>query len=146
MAARYRERIGERIREAREARNWTQPELARRLPGTVDAASISRWETGRVEPRADNLQALADALEVDPAYFLAPKPQPGTSDLMGTLNGAGGEPSQLDRIEAKLDELLSRLAADRMVAVLEAEVERLRAQASASDARRTRKPRSDKAA
>lgn len=104
MAARYKERVGERIKAAREAKHWSQGRLAREMPGTLDGASISRWETGRVEPRADNLQALADALEVDPSYFLVPEPEPGTGDLMGALSD--GDQSQLDRIEAMLTELL----------------------------------------
>lgn len=112
MAARYRARVGERIRDARKARNWSQARLAREMPGTLDAASISRWESGRVEPRADNLQALADALEVDPAYFLMPEPEPGTGDLMRALAGgaeSGNGESRLDRLERQLAEVTVKL-------------------------------------
>lgn len=125
MAARYKERVGERIKAAREARNWSQVRLARELPSTVDGATISRWETGKVEPRADNLQALADALGVDPSYFLVPEPKAGNGDLMGALRG----PSQIDRLEAKIDdltsmvnELLSQIAALELGATLEPEI------------------------
>lgn len=115
MAARYKERVGERIKAAREALKWSQARLAQEMPGSLDSASISRWETGKVEPRADNLQALADVLGVDPSFFLVPAPEPGTGDLMGALST---DETQLDRIEGRLDRIdaiLDQLLAEQDV-------------------------------
>lgn len=117
MAAEYKARVGERIREAREAKGWSQAALARELPGTVDGPSVSRWERGKVAPNPDTLEALADALDVDVSHFLSARPEAGTADLMGAL--AGESASQLDRIESKLDRILSLLAADAHEAELQ---------------------------
>lgn len=102
----YRERIGKRIRQAREAKGLTQAGLARLLPDTIDGPSVSRWERGKVQPGPDNFEALAAALGVDVAYFMAQEPTAGsTPDLMGALP-AGAPDDQLDRIEL----LLRRIA------------------------------------
>lgn len=83
--AEHKERVGRRLREARKAAGLTQVEVARLLPGSVDAASVSRWERGEVYPE-QYLDALAVALDKDVSYFLTPDPATGESpDLMGTL-------------------------------------------------------------
>lgn len=117
MAAEHKERIGARIRDARDAKGWTQAELARALPGTVDGPSVSRWERGKVSPHPETLEAIATALDVDVSYFLVAAPKAGTPDLMGALNG--NQQDRLDRLQAvveenarKLDEILALLHAD----------------------------------
>lgn len=118
MAARYKARVGERIRDARlakgerireagEGTGLTQAQLARMLPGSTEGSQVSRWERGEVQPQPDTLDALAAALDVDVSYFLAPAPESGTPDLMDSLN----EPTQLDRIELLLKQLESRQTA-----------------------------------
>jgi transcriptional regulator with XRE-family HTH domain len=67
------ERIGKRMREIREgmrsssprSRNpWpSQAEMAGRLPGNVQGAEWSRWETGRHRPDPDHLPEIAEVLE-----------------------------------------------------------------------------------
>lgn len=111
MAAEYKARVGARIRQAREAKGWTQSRLARELPESVDGPSVSRWENAKVAPGPDYLEALALALDVDLSFFLAPEPEPGTPDLLGALGAPNGDVAQLDRIEAKLDAVLSLLGA-----------------------------------
>ncbi len=109
VVAEYRARVGQRIREAREKKGWTQRQLAYALPGQADGPTISRWERGGVLPQTDTLEALAKALDVDVSYFLAPEPErEDTTDLLDVLAQPDGSKSQLDRIEAKLDDLLSR--------------------------------------
>lgn len=61
--------IGENIRAAREARGWSQADLARHLPGLVESPSISRWERGIVTPGMPYMTALADVFERDLAWF-----------------------------------------------------------------------------
>ena len=106
MAAQGAQRVGARIREARDAKGWTQVDLARAMPGNrLDGPSVSRWERGLVMPTPANIDALAEALDKDVSFFyVEDEPKPGTGDLLGTL-------SRLDRIEAMLAELLRRVPA-----------------------------------
>jgi len=57
-----RRRIGARIVELREQREWSQGELARRLG--VGRARLGKWETGEHAPRIVHLLALQTALGV----------------------------------------------------------------------------------
>lgn len=108
MAAESTARIGERIRSLREERGMTQAALARALPGVVEASAVSRWERGKVRPRDETLEKIADTLGVDFAYFLAPEPEHAeTPALLDQLS----EGAALQRIERKLDAVLARLAA-----------------------------------
>jgi transcriptional regulator with XRE-family HTH domain len=59
--------IADNVRDARQARGWTQSQLAIVLG--VESMAVSRWERGKVAPSAANLQALANTLERDPAWF-----------------------------------------------------------------------------
>lgn len=115
----HAERIGRRIQGRRlelkaEEPKWTQPYVAEKVneitSGKATGAEVSRWETGRHRPEDETLDALAAVLGVDVAYFHtdAPKRTGETPDVLASLNG--GEPSQLDRIEEKLDRLLRRTA------------------------------------
>jgi transcriptional regulator with XRE-family HTH domain len=59
-----------RIRELREARGWTQIELAKRA--AVRQATISAIEAGQTSGiDFDVLERLADALAVDPGFLIA---------------------------------------------------------------------------
>lgn len=140
MAETYKRRVGERIRQAREAKGWSQPQLSRQLPERVTAAYISRWETGKSMPGTTYLELLADALGVEVAFFLMEAPEEGTPDLMQTLssNGNGPEDDLAVRIVSLLEQqnaLLADVAGG--LGDLMAVVERARAEA---DARATAKP------
>jgi transcriptional regulator with XRE-family HTH domain len=50
------------IRQLREARGWTQLDLAYRVG--VTPATVYNWERGRYEPKASQLRALARVFEV----------------------------------------------------------------------------------
>ena len=50
------------IRELRQARGWTQLELANRLG--VTPTTVFNWERGKYEPKASQLRALARAFGV----------------------------------------------------------------------------------
>ena len=52
--------MAKRIRELREARGWSQPELARRAK--ISREYLARLETGRQDPRVSVLVRLAKAL------------------------------------------------------------------------------------
>lgn len=55
------------IRAERNRRKWTQAQLAD--AAKVSKQTVSRWETGRDEPRAQNLTALARVLGLEPGWF-----------------------------------------------------------------------------
>jgi transcriptional regulator with XRE-family HTH domain len=60
--------LGERLRQAREARGWIQRELARQ--SGVNVAMINRIEKGEVvNPRLDTLTQLARALRIRVGYL-----------------------------------------------------------------------------
>lgn len=60
--------LPDRLRQAREKREWSQAELASRAGFQVSA--ISHFEKGRRTPSADNLQRLSDALGVSIDFLL----------------------------------------------------------------------------
>lgn len=121
--------IGARIKELREGRRLTQPVVADRVGVTLRA--YQAWEAGG-GIAWQNLGRLAEVLGVDEDHVLYGPPEERVV--------AGG--SQLDRIEAKLDELLSRLPASAGPAeVLEAEAARVRAQRKRTDAKSKSTPR-----
>jgi transcriptional regulator with XRE-family HTH domain len=71
------ETMGRRIARLREAKGWSQAELARRLG--VTRASVHQWENdSSPNIRPVNLLALADILGTDPYYLVhGPDRSPG---------------------------------------------------------------------
>lgn len=59
--------VGDRLRELRLARGLSEAELGRRL--AVRGPTISRYETGESQIRANDLPRLAEALNVSPCDF-----------------------------------------------------------------------------
>lgn len=117
MAVMYRDQLGAAIRRQRKKLGLSQEEVADRMrergsPGTT-GQSVSRWERGANLASDRNLELIAEALEIS------------LPDLMAGLEvprrtGRPGEqpppPSQLDRIEAMLSEVLDRLDALELAA------------------------------
>jgi transcriptional regulator with XRE-family HTH domain len=60
-----------RLREAREAKGWSQTDLATRTG--LEPSAISHFECGRREPSAGNLVILAIQLQVSTDYLLGLK-------------------------------------------------------------------------
>lgn len=54
--------VGDRVREAREARSWSKTRLAGRAG--IDRASVQRLEAGGSTPRADTLFRIAHVLDL----------------------------------------------------------------------------------
>lgn len=117
MAAQHRKAVGRRIRELRDERGWSQADLARRMTRgeKVDGQAVSRWERGQHYPDK-HLAELAEVLGTTESDIMAGSPEGGRQsepkpapDVMGTLGN--GQADRLDRIEAKLDEILTQLAA-----------------------------------
>jgi len=59
---------GERIRELRKARNLNQDQLAELA--SLNRVTVAKYESGRVEPGAQALSRIADALEVSADVIL----------------------------------------------------------------------------
>lgn len=55
--------IGDRIREIREKKGWTQDDLA--TAADMNRVTIAKYEAGRIEPKSRSLQKLAAALEIN---------------------------------------------------------------------------------
>ncbi len=66
--------IGERIRKYRRLKDLTQAELAEQVG--INKQNISRYESGKAEPRKSTLKKLADALEI------------GASELLGMTDSS----------------------------------------------------------
>lgn len=66
----FTEALGQRIREAREERGFSQKRLADRIERRQ--AAISDMENGRMQPDATTLVVLAEALEKPVTYFFPP--------------------------------------------------------------------------
>ena len=60
--------IGERVRELRKKKGWTQYRLA--MESSVSRQAISNMERGRNEPNADSIRLLAVALGVSVSEIL----------------------------------------------------------------------------
>lgn len=76
--------IGQRVKELREAKGWSQEELARRVG--VNSKTIYNYESGArgaKEPPLSTVRALADALGVSLDDLLA---EPDNSVLAEALN------------------------------------------------------------
>jgi len=68
MSTKPSEIFKERLRAAREFRELSQGELAKRAG--LQASAVSHFETGTRKPSFDNLKRLADALRVTTDYLL----------------------------------------------------------------------------
>lgn len=60
---------GERIKELREAKGWTQEELATAL-GYKNRSTINKFEKDICETRLSTLKKIARALDADPDYLI----------------------------------------------------------------------------
>ncbi len=61
--------IGERIKQARKNVFLSQGDLAKKVG--VSLQTVSRWETGKRVPAADDLQAIAETLGIQASYLLS---------------------------------------------------------------------------
>lgn len=65
--------FGKRLREARDAKGWTQEQLAERLK--LAQAFISQLENGRRRPTPMLVERIAATLEVEPDHLLSDEEQ-----------------------------------------------------------------------
>ena len=94
--------IGRRVAQAREAKRWTQLELASNA--NVSPSTIQRWEAGKL-PGVRELIRVAGILDVDSDYLVEPPPaqeRPQAALLRATADGVIEILERLDRIEKQL--------------------------------------------
>ena len=99
-----------RLREAREARQLSQGDLAKRA--SLQVSAISHFETGGRKPSFDNLRKLAEALTVSTDYLLG-----RVSDMNAVSSSAdklhrqyAGLPSELQEMADGFMEMLAKKA------------------------------------
>lgn len=66
--ARNNKTLGERIKEARDARGWKQKDLAAKV--NVEPMTVSRWERGVNQPDMDTLRVVAQVTQMPLAFFV----------------------------------------------------------------------------
>jgi transcriptional regulator with XRE-family HTH domain len=75
---------GNRLKELRQARGYTQEALSDMLH--VGTAQISRWETGENDPKADFIDRLASILGTTADYLLGREDDPLLRDRLTDLS------------------------------------------------------------
>lgn len=93
--------IAERIKELRQARGWTQADVARRL--SITRNGVNSWEQGLSTPSPASLVDLARLFSVSTDYLLGVEP-------LATVNVTGLD----ERDVAILAELADRLRRSKM--------------------------------
>ncbi len=111
--------LGERIRELRKERGWSQAELGKRIGS--DSQYVSRYETGRITPSVDALVRLADVLEVSTDYLVrdgAPRRALEGHDL-GKLGGRLADLAELSEADQEVaSQVIDALVAKSRLKVL----------------------------
>jgi len=92
-----------RLRRAREARQLSQGDLAKRA--ALQVSAISHFETGGRKPSFDNLKKLAEALNVSTDYLLG---------RVSKMNAVSSSADKLHRQYAGLPSELQEMADDFM--------------------------------
>jgi transcriptional regulator with XRE-family HTH domain len=102
----------QRLRAARDLRQWSQSDLAARAG--MPPSSIAHFETGTRKPSFDTLKRLANALEVTTDYLLGRVETPGLAEAGDPLYRDVGKLTGRDRELAKdFLEMLARNQAKR---------------------------------
>jgi transcriptional regulator with XRE-family HTH domain len=121
----HRKQAGARVARLREARGWSQEDLAREAQ--LSTKTINRFENGKHEGRRNTIKRIANALQVTEVDVLGEPPDP-----LGLGAPKVAQADQLDQIieefharvdhvEACLDDLANRMERNHqlLVAVLE---------------------------
>ena len=119
--------LGDRICEARESKEFTVSQLARRLGVKTD--TLKNWESGRSEPRPNRLVMLAGMLDVPVSWLIEGAAEHKPTHISATK--ADMVAQKLERaaaMHAELGNLLAEIAEDvSAIQCMEAELEELAA-------------------
>ena len=113
--------LGDRIEQARRAKGFDLPQLARRI--AVKSTTLQNWESDRSEPRPEKLTKLAGMLDA-PLIWLLTGETPEASRPMVSNAGTVAIARKLERavsMQQELASLLIEISAD--VARLHREME-----------------------
>lgn len=108
--------FGERLKNAREASGMSQEVMANRIG--VKPATVEKWESGKMDPRANRLQMLASLLGVPLLWLIA-----GSQQVPDLTVGITRE----EMILQKIADLVS------VVDLLKSDLDELKVLAEASD-------------
>lgn len=100
--------FGERLKNAREASGMSQKVIANRIG--VKLTTVEKWESGKLDPRANRLQMLASLLNVPLLWLLAgsqqiPNPTVDFSNREMMLQKIADLDSIIDLLKSDLNEL-----------------------------------------
>jgi len=100
--------FGERLKNAREASGMSQKTMANRIG--VKTATVEKWESGKMDPRANRLQMLASLLGVPLLWLIAgsqqvPDSSAGITKEEMILQKIADLVSVVDLLRSDLDEL-----------------------------------------
>lgn len=115
-----------RIREVRKAAGITQEQLAKSLG--VNRATLSRYESGDIDPPSSQLQRIADALNVELWELMGYGGGSGSGAGFGDGTGYGGPISNKDRNRPEI-EIPSDLTPDEAKQLVD-EIAQIAAEAS----------------
>lgn len=111
--------LGERIKQLRKERDWSQAELGEKIG--ADSQRISRYENGRLTPSLAAIVRLAEALDVSIDYLVidgaARHPLTGPDHTLGQRLADLGALDEADR-DAVLQILDGLIAKNRVRAAL----------------------------
>ena len=85
--------IGDRIRELRKSKGWSQNKLAEMVGN--DGNTISRWELNKVGIGSDYLSKLAEVLDTSTDYLL------GVTDNLPSVLGTPSDPEKEPQIKTE---------------------------------------------
>ena len=91
-----------RIAEARNARGWTQEQLANALNTTQ--ATIQRWESGKVDPQSSRIVEISKALGITVSFLLGVDSEGRETNTQPSAALAPGERRLVDAYRAMSDE------------------------------------------
>ncbi len=104
-------RLGERVRQIRQARNWTLEEAARRAG--LARSTLSKIENAQMSPTFDAVQKLARGLGIDVPQLFTPAPAHAVSGRRALTRVGEGAPHPTATYEHEI--LAGELTAKRML-------------------------------
>lgn len=105
--------FGEKVKELRQEKKWTQKDLGNALGFTPEA--IGSWERGKSVPSVNAIKEIAKVLDVPVGYLLgdAVKPTDGSEEAKAMLKVAENEINDLRAEKEKLLNEIEALKADK---------------------------------
>jgi transcriptional regulator with XRE-family HTH domain len=101
--------LGKRLIYARELCELTTAQLARRAG--VQSKTMSQWETGKSEPRANRIMNLAGVLNVSPAWLLSGHGEaPEETAVSADISHLRDELKHLNDLQKTMAEAITRMS------------------------------------